>query len=67
MTTGEVRVLETDAVMFAADLAQNNSAEIAEKQISDSIKLDEKTNKIKTESRFARLKKSLRKKSVSIL
>lgn len=67
MTTAKARVLETDAVIFSTDLITDNLKNDAEMQTAAQIKLEEETNKIKTESRFARLKKSLRKKSVSIL
>lgn len=67
MTTGETRILETDAMIFSADLMQNNLPEDSEKQTLNQIKLEEETNKIDVESRFARLKKSLRRRSVSIL
>lgn len=67
MTTAEARVLETDAVIFSTDSIPNNLTDDGEIKAAVKIKLEEETNKVNVESRFARLKKSLRKKSVSIL
>ncbi len=67
MTTGEARMLETDVVIFSTELEQNDGQPILIEENSSEIKLAKGTNRIELKERFARLKKSLRKRSVSIL
>lgn len=67
MSIGEARMLETDAVIFSTNLEQNNLQKISFEETSNETKLDQTTNKIEFRERFIRLKKSLRKRSVSIL
>ena len=66
-TKSEAKVLETDVVIFPMKLGQNEvETVLAEDRKNNAI--NEK-NSIETdnESRFARLRKSLRKRSASIL
>ena len=66
-TKSEAKVLETDVVIFPMKFAQNEQetvlAESAEINRANEKNLDEVDN----ETRFARLRKSLRKRSASIL
>jgi hypothetical protein len=61
MTKSKARVLETDVVIFPMKLTV-----LAETTESNLVN-EKKPIEIDNESRFTRLKKSLRKKSVSIL
>ncbi len=67
MTNGEARRLETEVIIFPADSSRNSRQTVpAEEEIGD-IKFEEQTINTEMKSKFARLKKSLRKRSVSIL
>ena len=66
MTNGEARVLETEVVIFTAETNQENRQNDEVAEVSE-VKFVEATNKFDIKYRFARLKKSLRKRSVSIL
>lgn len=63
MIQGEVKVLEKDIVVFPVEVEQN-AAEVSEKEI---LTVESKVVEIDIKKRFARLKKSLRKRSASIL
>ena len=65
MTKGEARVLETDVVNFPMEFGQENQDAAAE--IPAKTAGEKKSIKTDMEARFTRLKKSLRKRSVSIL
>ena len=67
MTNGEAKMLETDAVIFPMNLDQENQEINLAAEATDKIIVEEKSINIDIETRFARLKKSLRKRSVSIL
>lgn len=58
----EVEVLETDVVLFPA-----KGEEVLEEQKSINVKVEKRTIKIDVKERFVRLRKSMRKRSVSIL
>jgi hypothetical protein len=66
-TKSEAKVLETDVVIFPMKFAQNEQETVltegAEINRANEKNLDEADN----ETRFARLRKSLRKRSASIL
>ena len=67
MTESKTTVSETDAVIFPMEFGQNDREEItAEEQ---TVKFDTEKQPVKAdlENRFARLRKSLRKRSASIL
>ena len=67
MTEGAAKMLETDVVIFPVTFEQKEP-ELNNFEIENENKADvEKPNKIDLRARFARLKKSLRKRSVSIL
>ena len=66
MTRCEAKQLETDAVIFPVDNERDIQAAPLTKEAKD-VSNDEQSVKSKMENRFARLKKSLRKKSASIL
>ena len=67
MTKGEVEAFETDAVIFPMKFDQNEKDTVLSEKTSEQIVVEDETNKINLSLRFARLKKSLRKRSVSIL
>ncbi len=67
MTKSEATVSETDAVIFPMEFGQDNRETIAvEEQTAKSV-IEKQSVKSNIEIRFARLRKSLRKRSVSIL
>ncbi len=67
MTNGEAKVLETDVVLFPMKFGQNAEETNLTEEIEERIVPEKKPVIIETENRFARLKKSLRKRSASIL
>ncbi len=67
MTKGEAKVLETDVVIFPMKFNQENEEINLTEQTTSKIVIEEKSTKIDIKTRFARLKKSLRKRSASIL
>ena len=67
MTKGEVEAFETDAVIFPMKFDQNEKHTVVSTEPNERIIVEDETNKINLSLRFARLKKSLRKRSVSIL
>ncbi len=67
MTNGEARVLETDAVIFVRDLNRERVQIDSAIEKTSGVKFEEATKKLDIKKRFARFKKSLRKRSVSIL
>ncbi|HXH70034.1 MAG TPA: hypothetical protein VNI60_06880 [Pyrinomonadaceae bacterium] len=67
MTKSEVKVLETDVVVFPMELGQNAQEKALAEDIESNLENKKKPIEVDNESRFTRLKKSLRKKSVSIL
>ena len=64
MIQGEVKALEKDIVVFPVEEKQNAAAEVSEREI---LTVESKVVEIDIKKRFARLKKSLRKRSASIL
>lgn len=67
MIKGEAKALETEPVIYLAnDEPETLENPLASKTPTD-ISSDEQTKKPSLDNRFARLKKSLRKRSVSIL
>lgn len=67
MTKGAAKMLETDVVVFPVKF-EPKQPEVNDFELESEFKMvDEKSNKIDLRGRFARLKKSLRKRSVSIL
>lgn len=67
MTKSKARVLETDVVIFPMKLGQNTQETVLAETTESKLVNEKKLIEIDNESRFTRLKKSLRKKSVSIL
>ena len=65
MTKGAAKMLETDAVIFPVTFGLKQP-EVGNVE-NENKEADEKLVKIDLRGRFARLKKSLRKRSVSIL
>lgn len=64
----EAKILETDVVIFPMKFGQNAPEETVLTELTEKIPNSEiDANKIDNEARFARLRKSLRKRSVSIL
>jgi translation initiation factor IF-1 len=67
-TKSEAKILETDVVIFPMKFGQNTPEKTVSNEVEEKIPTDEiDSNKIDYEIRFARLRKSLRKRSVSIL
>ena len=67
MTNSEATVLETDAVIFPMEFGQDNRETItAEEQTAKPV-IEKQSVRTDLEIRFTRLRKSLRKRSVSIL
>ncbi len=67
MTKSEAKVLETDVVVFPMELGQNAQEKALAEDTESNLENKKKPIEVDNESRFTRLKKSLRKKSVSIL
>ena len=67
MTNGEAKMLETDAIIFPMNSGEENQKLNLAEDAANKIIVEEKSVNIDIETRFARLKKSLRKRSVSIL
>ena len=68
MTTGEVKVRESQSDVVLPKLDRNNPAEFAETVLESEVLIKEKlASNIQVKEKFSRLKKSLRRKSVSIL
>ena len=68
MTTGEVKVRESQNDVVLPKLERNNPAEFAETVLESEVLIKEKlASNIQVKEKFSRLKKSLRRKSVSIL
>jgi len=67
MTKGEAKKLETDVVIFPMNFNRENQTTVAVEENSATLPDDKSSIKTDIQIRFARLKKSLRKRSVSIL
>ncbi len=67
MTKSEATVLDTDAVIFLREFRQDNREEITIDEQSAKPVIEKQPIKTGIEVRFARLRKSLRKRSASIL
>ncbi len=67
MTKGEAKALETDVVIFPLKFSQVEKGMILSEQTTEQFVVGKEPNKDNLTIRFARLKKSLRKRSVSIL
>lgn len=68
MTKGEAKQLETDVVIFPMEFNQENQEPaVIETTVIETATIEKKSIKTNIEVRFARLKKSLRKRSANIL
>lgn len=67
MTKGEAKVLETDVVIFPMTNNQENQDSILAEAAAKKNLVEQESVKVDIKIRFARLKKSLRKRSASIL
>ena len=67
MTKGEAKQLETDVVIFPMEFGQDKQATVTVETTKTEITVDKSSIKADIQVRFARLKKSLRKRSASIL
>ena len=67
MTKGVAKQLEADVVIFPIDTGRDDQETILLKTDVESDSTEQKSVKNSLEVRYARLKKSLRKRSVSIL
>ena len=61
---GDVQVLEADVLLFSSKKERETISENTESVI---VEVEKRTLKIDIKNRFARLKKSMRKRSASIL
>ncbi|HEV8157455.1 MAG TPA: hypothetical protein VGP58_00370 [Pyrinomonadaceae bacterium] len=67
MTKGEAKMLETDVDIFPIKSVHENRESVLAEQLASKNAVEVETTKIDIKARFARLKKSLRKRSASIL
>ena len=68
MTKGDAKMLETDMGIFPVKSDQEkNLGNVLTEQLAIKNAVEVETTKIDIKARFARLKKSLRKRSASIL
>lgn len=67
MTKGEAKVVETDVVIFPMRFNQTIAEDESAEEAENKLLAEEKSIENDIETRFARLRKSLRKRSVSIL
>ncbi|MCY7377540.1 MAG: hypothetical protein LH472_16405 [Pyrinomonadaceae bacterium] len=67
MTKGEARKLDTEAVIFPMSAGRDNREIGLSDTAVGNLNVEEKSIRIDVKDRFARLKKSLRRRSVSIL
>ncbi len=67
MTKGDTKMLETDGGIFPIKPARENCETVLTEQLAVKNAVETETTKIDIKARFARLKKSLRKRSASIL
>jgi len=68
MTKGEAKALETDVVIFPMKFGQNDQDAVLTKEpASENLIVENKLDKTNIQDRFERLKKTLRKRSASIL
>jgi len=66
-TKSEAKVLETDVVIFPLKLGQNEQEAVLNQDQEKTQINEANSNEIDNEGRFMRLRKSLRKRSASIL
>ena len=66
-TKSEAKVLETDVVIFPMKFGQNELETVLDEDAENKVIKEKSSIEIDNESRFARLRKSLRKRSASIL
>ena len=69
MTNGEAKVLETDVILFPMEYGSNNQETVLANEIPKTISdtIVKQPVRIDIQMRFARLKKSLPKRSANIL
>ena len=67
MTKSEAKILEKDVVIFPMKYGQTAQETISAENTENNLVNEKKPTVIADDSRFTRLKKSLRKKSASIL
>jgi hypothetical protein len=67
MTNGDAKMLETDMAIFPVKSDQENRENVLTEQLASKNAVETETTKIDIKARFARLKKSLRKRSAGIL
>ena len=67
MTKGEAKNLETGVVVFPEAFHMDNKSAVSVTEVLIETSVDKSTIRNDVRNRFARLKKSLRKRSISIL
>ena len=67
MTKGEAKQLENNVIIFPMDSEENNREILLTKKAAPDDSIEKKSVRSSLDDRFARLKKSLRKRSASIL
>lgn len=67
MTKSEAKVLETDVIIFPMKFGQTNEETVLTDESENKIAIKEQPTENDIDNRFARLRKSSRKRSISIL
>lgn len=67
MTKGEVKTLDTERIVSPSERGRKIPATVTTEEIAANPAIRKQTNKTDLTNRFARLKKSSRKRSASIL
>ena len=66
-TKSEAKVLETDVVIFPVKFGQNAQETVLTEETENNLANENKSIETDNEDRFARLRKSFKKRSASIL
>ena len=67
MTKGEVKQMETEVVVFPMEFGPDNQTTVTVEATAAEVKINKSSIETDIKIKFARLKKSLRKRSASIL
>ncbi len=67
MNQGEAKMLETEVVIFPMEFDREKKESDTDETVTAEVAADKQSIKTDLEIRFARLKRSLRKRSASIL
>ncbi len=67
MTKGEAAALDNNTVVFPLEFVRKNNKEVLSVETTEQTIIEGESDRLNLKIRFARLKKSLRKRSASIL